>query len=186
MIFQIFASAFASADLLARIFASAFASADLHPLIFACASASADLHAQIFACASASADLEISTSDTSLIQSSTHRAVLAHAKALNKSGVLSGDSIPEPLDHLATALPMRPLRVRIMRPLKATQGPWVAYAATQSQNTLYKCTKYTLYLCTKYTLYALKITYKHIVSTTRTLDLTENYYKWLHYHADLN
>ena len=68
---QIFASAFASADLLARIFGSAFASADLHPLIFACASASADLHAQIFAYASASADLEILASDTSLDQTIT-------------------------------------------------------------------------------------------------------------------
>ena len=64
IILQIFASAFASADLLARIFASAFASADLHSLIFAGASASADLHAQIFAYASA--DLEILPSDTSL------------------------------------------------------------------------------------------------------------------------
>ena len=63
IIFQIFASAFASADLLARIFASA----DFHPLIFACASASADLHAQIFAYASASADLVISASNTSLV-----------------------------------------------------------------------------------------------------------------------
>ena len=50
-----------------QIFASAFASADFHPLIFASASASADLHAQIFAYASASADLEILAPDTSLV-----------------------------------------------------------------------------------------------------------------------
>ena len=90
IIFQIFASAFASMDLLAQIFASV----DLHHLIFACASASADLHAQIFAYASTPTDLEILASDTSLVYlkhyDANHYSIEIRNKCKIKHGIKVG------------------------------------------------------------------------------------------------